>query len=350
MYTYKCNCGGRLFFNNSVCTGCGHEVAWCEACRTVVPLERQNEGYRCGNSKCAQTVAKCSNFVNHGVCNRVLVVEGDDAAGLCKACRLNRVIPDLSVDGNRQRWADLETAKRRLLYQLDELGLKYAAEDLPEGAKSLMFSFQATTPESTIFTGHWDGLITINIAEADSVERERVRTMMHEPHRTLLGHMRHETGHFYWMMLVENAREEEFSTLFGDYRNPPYAEALERYYQYGPASGWATQYVSAYASSHPWEDFAETWGLYLDLWAVVTTTRHHLPSLLAHPNELPIDVVVKCYQQLGVFFNEINRTMGLTDLVPEVIVPPVVKKIDFIHRIVGSPALEDSNVKTSAAN
>ena len=252
---------------------------------------------------------------------------------------LNGVVPDLSVAGNHERWAKLEIAKRRLLYQLDQLKLKYAVEDLPAGVKPLRFSFQASIPESTVLTGHSDGLITINLAEADPVERERVRTQFHEPHRSLLGHMRHEIGHYYWMTLVANHWEDEFIALFGDYRQPTYAEAIDRYYQIGPAADWPARYVSGYASAHPWEDFAETWGLYLDMWAVATTTRHHLPSLIKSPEEMPVDVLVKCYQQLGVFFNEINRTMGLTDLVPEVIAPPAVEKIGFVHRLVGSPAL-----------
>lgn len=336
MNTYKCTCDGRLFFNNTFCTACGHEVGWCPVCWTVAPLKPLGEHYRCGNPKCDAKLVKCHNYAFEAVCNRMLVAdEAGGPNGLCKACRLNSVIPDLSVDGNRERWAKLELAKRRLLYQLDELGLKYAPEDLPVGVKPLRFEFKAHTPAATVLTGHSDGLITINIAEADPVERERVRKQMHEPHRTLVGHMRHEIGHYYWMTLVENNCEDAFIACFGDFRNPPYAVALEQYYRNGPAVDWPTRYVSAYASSHPWEDFAETWGLYLDMWAVIATTRHHLPSLTKSPGELPIDALVKSHQQLGVFFNEINRTMGLKDLVPEVIAEPVSEKISFIHRLVG---------------
>jgi hypothetical protein len=375
MNTFQCTCGNRLFFNNTVCINCGSEVGWCEACRTVAKLEPSPvvaapvtktpalalasganaaggtatalappppaavappvTAYRCGNPKCQASVVKCRNYSDEHVCNRVFVPSAlSEEEGLCKACRLNDFIPDLAVDGNRARWAKLELAKRRLLIQLDELGLKYAPEDVgPE--LPLQFDFKANLPEAQILTGHADGRITININEADSVERERIRKQMHEPHRTLIGHMRHEIGHYYWMTLVEGKCEEECDAVFGDYQNPPYATALEQYYVSGPASDWQSRFVSAYATAHPWEDFAETWGFYLDMLAVVTTMHHHLPVLVIDPWTLPIDMLAKTYQQLGVFFNEVNRTMGLKDLVPEVISAEVVKKLAFIDSLVG---------------
>jgi hypothetical protein len=356
METYQCTCGGRLFFNNTVCIGCNREVGWCEACRTVAPLEKLDDTtYRCDNPKCGATVVKCHNYAVEAVCNRVLLpssppLQGGDRgesdvpptappstparSPLCKACRLNDVIPDLAVDGNRERWAKLEIAKRRLLFQLDELGLKYAAEEVGT-EKPLRFAFKASTPEDSVLTGHADGLITINLSEADTVERERVRKQMHEPHRTLLGHMRHEIGHYYWMTLVENKCEDASIAIFGDPNNPPYADALARYYETGPAADWPTRYVSAYATAHPWEDFAETWGFYLDMLAVVTTMHHHIPTLALDPHQLPIEALALMYQKLGVFFNEINRTMGLKDLVPEVISPEIIKKLAFIDNLIG---------------
>jgi hypothetical protein len=291
--------------------------------------------YRCGNPKCHAVVVKCRNYSDEHVCNRVFVPStASDEEGLCKACRLNDVIPDLAINGNRELWAKLELAKRRLLLQLDEVGLKYAAEDVGDELP-LQFDFKASTPEAQILTGHADGRITINISEADSVERERVRKQMHEPHRTLIGHMRHEIGHYYWMTLVEGKCEDQCSAVFGDYRNPPYAEALKQYYERGPAADWQSAFVSAYATAHPWEDFAESWGFYFDMLAVVTTMHHHLPALTTDPSSLTIEALAKTYQQLGLFFNEVNRTMGLKDLVPEVISPQVVKKLAFIDELIG---------------
>ena len=360
MNTYQCTCGGRLFFNNTICIGCGHEVGWCEACSSVVPLEKLDDGtYRCGNPKCGLAVVKCHNYAVEAVCNRVFASRAADSvtpvassaarrsfsppalpnplevseSELCKACRLNDVIPDLTVEGNRERWAKLETAKRRLLFQLDELGLRYAAEDVGD-EKPLQFDFKANTPEAAVLTGHADGLITINVSEADSVERERVRKQMHEPHRSLLGHMRHEVGHYYWMTLVEGKREDECMAVFGDHRELPYADALKLYYENGPAADWQSQYVRAYATAHPWEDFAETWGFYLDMLEVLSTMHHHLHALAPDPRALPAEALTVIYQQLGVFFNEVNRTMGLKDLVPEIISPEIVKKLAFLDRLV----------------
>jgi hypothetical protein len=348
METFQCTCGGRLFFNNTVCTNCGSEVAWCEACRSVAPIVPVDGRYSCANPKCGAAVAKCYNYAVETVCNRVLPI--DPAAepiaadpltgiGLCKACRLNNIVPDLSVEGNHRRWSKLELAKRQLLYELDDLGLKYAPEDVG-GENPLQFDFKATTGEESVLTGHADGLITINLNEADSVERERVRKQMHEPHRSLIGHFRHEVGHYYWMTLVEGKREDECNSVFGDYRDPPYAEALEKHYSDGAAAGWQGRFVSAYATAHPWEDFAETWGFYLDMWEVLATMHHHLPGLAADPKSLPVEALAKTYQQLGVFFNEVNRTMGLKDLVPEVISNEVVTKLAFIHRLIRRKSAE----------
>jgi len=346
MDTFQCTCGGRLFFNNTVCIGCRSEVAWCEACRKVTPIVAVENRYRCANPKCGATVAKCNNFAVEAVCNRVLAVDPAvrpvaanplTGVGLCKACRLNNIIPDLSVEGNRRRWAKLELAKRQLLYQLDELGLRYAPED-GGGEKPLQFDFKATTTEESILTGHANGLITINISEADPVERERLRKQMHEPHRSLIGHFRHEIGHYYWMTLVASKCEDQCAAVFGDHRATRYAEALEKHYDGGPVPGWQGSFVSAYATVHPWEDFAETWGFYLDMWEVLTTMHHHLPELAADPKSLPVEALARTYQQLGVFFNEVNRAMGLKDLVPEVITDAVARKLAFIHDLIqGKP-------------
>jgi hypothetical protein len=368
METFPCTCGSRLFFNNTFCTNCGSEVAWCEGCRKVAPIVPVNGRYSCANPKCGAAVVKCHNFAVEAVCNRVFTV--DPAAppivadpltgvGLCKACRLNNIVPDLSVAGNHDRWANLELAKRQLLYQLDDLGLRYAPEDV--GTEfPLQFDFQASTPETNILTGHADGLITINLNEADSVERERVRKQMHEPHRSLIGHFRHEVGHYYWMTLVDGKCEDACNAVFGDYRTPPYAEALARHYTTGAAPGWQGRFVSAYATAHPWEDFAETWGFYFDMCEVLTTMHHHLPGLAADPRTLPVEALAKTYQQLGVFFNEVNRTMGLKDLVPEVISDEVVTKLAFIHDLiqkkpaprppVGAPAPPPPVAPTPAAS
>ena len=114
-------------------------------------------------------------------------------------------------------------------------------------------------------TGHADGVITLDLAESDDVHRERRRAELGEPYRTLLGHFRHEIGHYYWPILVERAGAlERCRALFGDER-ADYGEALERHYADGPPADWAERHVSAYATMHPWEDWAETFAHYLHI-------------------------------------------------------------------------------------
>ena len=170
------------------------------------------------------------------------------------------MIPDLSLSVNQMRWRRLEEAKRRLFYSLLRwrLPIPTVADD-PE--RGLRFEFLADQGGDApkVMTGHDGGLITISIAEADDVERERRRTAMGEPYRTIIGHFRHEIGHYYWDLLVRDGRRlDECRALFGDDRQD-YSEALERHHQFGPPQDWRDGYVSAYATMHPWEDFAETW-------------------------------------------------------------------------------------------
>ena len=117
-----------------------------------------------------------------------------------------------------------------------------------------------------MLTGHLNGVVTINVSEADDAERERRRAGLAEPYRTLLGHMRHEVGHYYWKRLVtgDADRLARFRELFGDDRDD-YAAALTRHYQSGPPQDWQDRFVSAYASAHAWEDWAETWAHYLHM-------------------------------------------------------------------------------------
>jgi hypothetical protein len=82
----------------------------------------------------------------------------------------------------------------------------------------------------------------------------------------LLGHFRHEVGHYFWDRLVatDPHQLEEFRVLFGDDRQD-YGEALKRHYDEGAPANWQDTYISMYATMHPWEDFAETWAHYLHI-------------------------------------------------------------------------------------
>jgi hypothetical protein len=345
MRKYACDCGNLLFFDNSSCLSCGKEVGFCPVCRLVTAfLPGADGGYTCANSECGASLLKCANYAEHNVCNRCITAESVAAEPLCDCCRFNETIPDLSVPGNLQKWYRLEAAKRRLFYDLGELGLPYGTEG--DGIEPpLHFDFKADViPKGNywrsskvgekVFTGHANGKITINLREACDVEREKLRVDLGEAHRTLIGHFRHEIGHYYWDMLIKGRREAEFSAVFGDHNSPTYAEALDRHYQNGPPADWQQSYVSAYATMHPWEDFAETWATYFDMVSSLDTAAHNGFGGITHPTDAPIEPMIKQYQQLGVALNEINRNMGLLDLVPEVIVPPVVEKLRFVHELV----------------
>ena len=332
-----------LFFENAGCVACGREVGWCPVCRGLNALLPQDDGwFRCGNPACGAVLGKCVNYAQHNVCNRCVTVEGGQAtAALCDCCRFNETIPDLSVSGNRERWARLEAAKRRLFYTLDLLRLpRGRAEDGFD--PPLAFDFKADViPESGVwrtmgaeeraYTGHAGGKITINIREADDVERERLRVDLGEAHRTVIGHFRHEIGHYYWDLLVRGRHEDACKALFGDHRMP-YEEALERHYRNGPPPDWPFRFVSAYGASHPWEDWAETFAFYLDMVSVLDTAANMAVTAPAPLHDLA--AMIDRYRRVGVVVNEMNRDMGLTDLVPEVLNRATIEKLAFIDRLV----------------
>ena len=362
MKNFHCSCGNRLFFENTQCLQCGHEVGWCPVCESLGAIVQEpSGGYRCGHSECGALLAKCHNYAVEGVCNRCIAHQGElPAAGaLCDCCRFNDTIPDLTVEGNREKWGRLEAAKRRLLYSLDTLGLPYGnADDGIEPPLSFAFKSDVVHPsrwwwskgkKEMVYTGHANGQITINIREADPVELEKSRVSMNEAHRTVIGHFRHEIGHYYWQMLVQDQREDECKAVFGDHNSPPYAEAMDLYYKNGPAAGWQQNFVSAYASMHPWEDFAETFATYLDMVSVLDTAWNLGLGASLNPVSAELDDMVERYQTLGVMFNELNRSMGLLDLVPEIIVPAVVEKMRFVQQLVrGAARLSQPEVEALA--
>jgi hypothetical protein len=345
MRTFRCVCENVLFFDNSLCLACGREAGFCPACRNLVALLPEGGRFRCGNAACSAALVKCANYRDHNVCNRC-AASGDPAAALlCDCCRFNQTIPDLSVAGNAEKWYRLEAAKRRLFYDLDLLQLPYGTA--ADGVQPpLRFDFKADVipkdefwrrvgPAERVYTGHANGTITINVREADDVEREKLRVDLGEAHRTLIGHFRHEIGHYYWDALVRGRCEAECKAVFGDHDDPPYADALARYYRDGPPAGWAASYVSAYAAMHPWEDFAETFATYLDMVSALDTAFHvGLAGLPAPLGDL--GAMARRYQMLGVALNEMSRTMGLIDFVPEVLVGPVLEKMRFIHNLAGA--------------
>lgn len=274
----------------------------------------------------------------------------DDAHNLCASCRLTRTIPDLGVDRHLELWRRLEAAKRHLLYSLVALGLPIVGrEDDP--ARGLVYDFFADSDADSEFidplpgqapvtTGHADGLITINIAEADDVARARMQEQMGEHYRTLLGHFRHEIGHYYGMRLVEpSPRLAAFRQLFGDERID-YNAALGRHYEQGPAGNWRERFIARYALAHPWEHWAESWAHYLHMRDTLETAADHeliKPRPWQH-DATDFDALTYQWTQLTLAVNAVNRSMGLPDAYPFALNAPARDKLAFIHAVVSDAA------------
>jgi hypothetical protein len=293
------------------------------------------------------------------------VVATDDPGNFCIACRHNRTIPDLSSPENLPRWRSIERAKHRLFYTLIDLGLPLRTRwEHPDG---LAFDFLADQPSASfgpVMTGHANGVITINVKEADDAERERRRGDMGEPYRTLLGHFRHEIAHYYWGCLIANSQTNlaAFRRTFGDERQD-YSAALARHYADGPPANWPEDFVSAYASSHPWEDFAETWAHYLHMIDTLETASafgiHVRPRVskgaeLAakidfDPHAADLDRILAAWLPLTFAVNSINRSMGLHDLYPFVLGARVIAKLRFVHNLIRAARSEQQAAPSSVA-
>lgn len=257
-------------------------------------------------------------------------------------------IPDVTDPARHAAWVRVELAKRRLMYSILRLDLPHPIA--PSGdPEPLIFDLLDDLPGRKVLTGHDNGVITIALREADDAERERARTAMAEPYRTLLGHFRHEVGHYYWDRLVRDGkRVEQFRSLFDDERRD-YEGARQSYYANGPPPGWQDGFVSAYATMHPWEDFAESWAHYLHIMDTLETVS--VLGLTTAPTgdaarAIAVDVKIDPYKPqsaeallaawLPTVFavNSINRSMGQPDLYPFVISPRVVQKLDFLRSLV----------------
>jgi hypothetical protein len=357
MQIWTCaGCGQPLYFENYRCLRCGATVGFLPDVLQISSLQAMGDGrWQALGEAGRGAYRSCANQVQHGACNWMIADADPDP--YCVSCRLNRRIPDLGNAEYRQRWLRLEGEKRRLVYGLLRLGLQVIPKSV-EAMRGLAFDFLAdgdnpgdpAAEEGTgVVTGHYLGLITLNIAEADDVVRERLRRDMQEPYRTLLGHFRHETGHYYWNRLVmEGGWTDAVRTRFGDDR-ADYAEALQRHYQQGPAADWQSHFVSAYASSHPWEDWAESWAHYLHMVDTLETASRFglrlridgdaLPDLKFRPGEDPysdmtFDRLIQAWLPLTVALNNLNRSMGLADAYPFVLSGPALDKLRLVHAIV----------------
>jgi hypothetical protein len=350
--TFHCTaCQALVFFENTRCLNCGRVLAFASDRMSMVTLspEAADLWRPVEDTPGEQVYRLCGNYAEHAVCNWALLA--DDADALCRSCGLTYTLPDLAVAGSPEAWAKLETAKRRLVYAILSLRLPLASKQ-QDPQRGLEFRFlsdsvTANRDQARVLTGHDDGLITINIAEADDVYRETQRRHQHEPYRTLLGHFRHEIGHFYWDVLIANSEQlESFRELFGDDRMD-YQEALQQHYQHGAPPNWEDNYISAYASTHPWEDWAESWAHVMHMVDAMETSqavglsvnpaRGDEPALSipAKPVQARIgdfDQLLTEWGSLTYVLNNLTRGLGLPDAYPFVISAPVIEKLRFVWR------------------
>ncbi|MCF8075603.1 MAG: putative zinc-binding peptidase [Desulfotignum sp.] len=351
LFTCDC-CGNLLYFENTTCVRCGAQLGFLTDAMhlSVISVPDDHDCNRLSDPGRLSVFRKCANYTEYNVCNWMVPAESEES--LCVACRLNRTIPNLETEDNLTLWHRLEIEKRRLVFSL--LRLRLPVEPLSSHANGLEFDFLADSDpvfsdRGRVITGHDEGLITINIAEADPVTREQMQAAMDEHYRTILGHFRHESGHYYWNRLI---RDTEWlgpcRELFGD-DTLDYSTALELHYQAGPPPDWQERFVSAYAASHPWEDWAETWAHYLHIMDTLETAHQfgiQVDPMVKGNDELDVSLDFDPYQQdrfevltghwLPVSFalNSLNRSMGHDHAYPFVLSPLVLKKLDFIHRVV----------------
>jgi hypothetical protein len=359
MKLFKCqNCGNAVYFENRTCESCGCRLGYLPDLATISALKPDGDLWLALAAQPEDRYRFCAN-AEFDACNWLVPAAAEGA--LCIACRHNRTIPDVSDDENLTRWRKFELAKHRLFYSLLRLGLPLAdrSEDPAEG---LAFDFLEEGPDAPkVLTGHENGLITLNLKEADDVEREKSRTAMAERYRTLLGHFRHEVGHYFWDRLVrDGGKLDAFRDLFGDERQD-YGQALQAHYSNGPPPDWQEHFISAYASSHPWEDFAETWAHYLHMADTLETayafglrvrpaideTSDLSADLDFDPYDADVDHLIRAWLPLTFAVNALNRSMGEPDLYPFILSPPAITKLEFVHRLIRGEA--DPIPKAAAA-
>jgi hypothetical protein len=332
MKTSRCRCNNRIYFNNSVCVGCNAVLGRCTKCGKLSSFSppASSNGLRC--DQCDSVVYRCSNQ-NYGVCNSFNVIPNS----ICRWCAFTTVIPDLNLPDSKRRWAALETAKRQLLIQLEQLGLPPFASNLLSN-NPLTFEFLTDTTDSLgnlrrVTTGHEDGRIVINVLEADSVQRESLRIRLGEPQRTLIGHMRHEIGHYIDWGFASRMALHEYHKLFGDPLAIDYELSMQTHYAHGAPANWPTSFVSQYATMHPWEDFAETVNVYLDIMAIASTANDQGRAKFDLSPKADVQALVREVLKIVIEVSEYNFDLGLQPLLPEKLSAAALDKLSYVHAL-----------------
>jgi hypothetical protein len=348
--SWRCQCKRVVFFRNSRCLACNTPLGYEPFSYTLYPLKPgPTEGtWLLPNSRKRNPdlYRRCANIETAAGCNW-LVPDGEGS--FCIACRLNRTIPDLTVPGNAELWHSIEVAKRRVISSLVAMKLPVRSKVTEDPQCGVAFDLLASPPGGPrVLTGHDNGIITLNIEEAEDAHREQTRQAMGEPYRTLLGHFRHEIGHYYWDRLIRDGKWlEPFRQIFGDER-ADYAAALNQLYSQGPAPGWPGQFVSAYAGTHPWEDWAETWAHYMHMLDTLATGMSFgigrdsvdLPyepfteEVLWQSDSVGFLDILNSWIRLSTVLNEMARSMGQPDFYPFALPKAAAAKLQFIHTVI----------------
>ena len=374
MKTFKCNCTDQLilFFESSHCLACGRTVGIDDEFDQVEPYEIDEQSGLFYKAEAPEVFyKKCDNNAQYHVCNGMVNLDtfipvADKDEVLCFSCRFNETVPDLSIVEHIPLWKKMETAKRRALYTLKSLSLPLNTT-IQEPESGLSFDFIAdrnvsdhfVSPiigQDVVFTGHDCGHITINLAEADDVARSQAKIAMGERYRTLLGHFRHELGHYYFDQLIANSPKKHAlcKQYFGD-DELDYQQALDTHYKQGAPANWHETFISEYATMHPYEDWAETWAHYMHIIDTLETAKNfsitgsttgnefeldeadelRLPQSAYYFNsQTSIDAILDTWMEFSIILNSLNRSMGLADAYPFVLTQAVRTKLSFIHHAI----------------
>lgn len=329
------NCGQHLAFENSVCLSCGSAVGFSPDAMAFLVITPDGGDGRSGAVD-ANAYQLCANL-HVAACN--WLVEVQPVRQLCASCELTRTRPADDDAAALAAFAEAERAKRRLIAELYELELPVVGRGR-DPDRGLAFDLLSSSNHPVV-TGHDDGLITVDLAEGDDVHREQMRVNMDEPYRTLLGHFRHEVGHYYFFRLVDGRPEyrDNFGGLFGD-PDADYQAALDRHYQQGPPAGWEDRFVSAYATMHPAEDWAETFAHYLHIRSTLDTAAAYglAPATGTYQRKVlgpsAFDTIIEMWLPLAWSLNMVNRSMGKPDLYPFVLPGAVLEKMRLVHQVI----------------
>lgn len=325
MKRFFCSCGGELFFDSRVCIKCESDVGF----------NVQTKEFECISNE--SKIRRCQNGLDYGVCNWLR--EANSSTGLCLSCEFNRTIPDLSRSKNIEKWTILEAAKKRLMYSLFKQAVpcitKWSSEKY-----GFLFDFiedRRSNPvvnEEYVSTGYIDGIITINVNEADPVFRAQQKEATNQVHRTVLGHFRHESGHhFYNFIKYFPDIHSDYQILFGSECGANYSDALKNFYIHGPKKKWDRDFITPYASAHHLEDWAETWGHYLII-SDALETAEEFGLVDTTSKQTNIYAKVSCWRDISIALNEINRSVGTEDSYPFVINGVTIKKLALVEKLI----------------